>query len=398
MPTLTNKEGGMYTGKIIFSQIVEYLPLRVFHQCVDTYQGNFRVKEFSCLDHFLCMAFAQLTYRESLRDIEVCLRSQKKKLYHMGIRSQVSRNTLANANKVRNWKIYADFAQHLIKIARCLYVDEEFGLELQNTAYALDSTTIDLCLSMFPWANFRKSKGAIKLHTLIDLRGNIPTFIHISDGKLHDVNVLDILPIEPGSIYVMDRGYVDFRRLYCISQQSAFYVTRAKVNFQNRRVYSHATDRNSGIICDQSVVLTGFYQSKFYPEKLRRVKYRDPETQKVYVFLTNNFVLPALTIADLYRYRWQVELFFKWIKQNLRIKRFYGTSENAVKCQIWIAISTFLLVAIMKKELKIEASLYTILQILSVNIFERVPLLQVVGCDDYETEQTSNSKWLSLFD
>jgi transposase len=388
----------MYTGKIIFSQLIEYFPLRMFHRYVDTYQGNFRVKNFSCLDQFLCMAFAQLTYRESLRDIEACLRSQQGKLYHMGIRAQVSRNTLANANKVRDWRIYADIAQHLIQIARNLYIDDEFDLELKNTAYALDSTTIDLCLAMFPWANFRKTKGAIKLHTLLDLRGNIPTFIHISDGKLHDVNVLDIVPIETGSFYVMDRGYVDFRRLYVFSQRAAFFVIRAKSNLQCARIYSQHVDRTTGLICDQSVLLTGYYQAKNYPEKLRRVKYKDPESQKTFVFLTNNFALPALTIAELYRNRWQVELFFKWIKQNLRIKRFYGNSANAVKTQIWIAISTFLLVAIMKKELKIEASLYTILQILSVNIFERIPILQIVANFSYENQAQPNTNQLSLFD
>ncbi|PDV98332.1 IS4 family transposase [Candidatus Viridilinea mediisalina] len=388
----------MLAGKLIFSQIMEYLPLHMFRRIVQRYDGNRKVHQFSCLDQFLCMAFAQLTYRESLRDIEACLRSQQGKLYHMGIRAQVSRNTLANANKVRDWRIYADIAQHLIQIARKLYIDDEFDLELQNTVYALDSTTIDLCLAMFPWANFRKSKGAIKLHTLLDLRGNIPTFIHISDGKLHDVNVLDILPIEAGSFYVMDRGYVDFRRLHAFTQRAAFFVIRAKTNLQYDRIYSHQVDRTTGLICDQSIVLTGYYQSKNYPEKLRRVKYKDPESQKTYVFLTNNFVLPALTITELYRYRWQVELFFKWIKQNLRIKRFYGNSANAVKTQIWIAISTFLIVAIMKKELKINASLYTTLQILSVNIFERIPLLQIVGNCSYENEILSNTKQLSLFD
>ena len=288
------------------------------HRCVKRYQGNFRVKEFSCLDHYLCMAFAQLTYRESLRDIEACLRSQKKKLYHMGIKGPVSRNTLANANKNRDWRIYADLAHHLIQHARKLYQKEDFALELDNTVYALDATTIDLCLSIFPWANFRKTKGAIKLHTLLDLRGSIPTFIHISDVKLHDVKILDVLPIEIGAFYVMDRGYVDFKRLNAISRQSAFFVVRAKSNLKFRRVYSHDVDRETGLICDQSIQLTGYYQSRFYPEKMRRVKYRGPATQKLYVFLTNNFSLPAFTIAELYRHRWQVELFFKWIKQNLR--------------------------------------------------------------------------------
>ncbi|MBA3016461.1 MAG: IS4 family transposase [Proteobacteria bacterium] len=387
----------MYTGKLIFSQVMEHLPLHVFHQCVARYQGDFKVQEFSCLDQYLCMAFAQLTYRESLRDIEACLRAQKNKLYHMGIRSSVSRNNLANANKVRDWHIYADLAHSLIPTARKLYVNDNFALELENTVYALDATTIDLCLSMFPWANFRKSKGAIKLHTLLDLRGNIPTFIHISDGKLHEVNTLDILPLEVGAFYVMDRGYLDFARLYAISQHSAFFVIRAKSNLKYRRVYSHQIDRSTGLICDQSVMLTGFYQGKDYPDKLRRVKYHDAKTDKTLVFLTNNFSLPAMTIAELYRNRWQVELFFKWIKQNLRIKTFYGTSENAVKAQIWIAVSVYLLVAIMKKRLKIEASLYTILQVLSVTIFERMPLLQALTKEEYTTNAESESKQLLLF-
>lgn len=388
----------MYTGKIIFSQIMEYLPLRVFHRCVKSYRGNFKVKEFSCLDQFLCMAFAQLTFRESLRDIEACLRSQQKKLYHMGIRAKISRNTLANANKIRDWQIYADLAQYLIQIARKLYANDKFDLELQDTAYALDSTTIDLCLSMFPWARFRRAKGAIKLHTLLDLRGNIPTFIHISDGKVHDVNVLDLLPIEHGAFYVMDRGYVDFKRLYTFSQQDAYFVTRAKSNFQFRRLYSQQVDRETGIICDQYVLLKGYLQRNYYPDKIRRIKYKDTDQGKTYVFLTNNNSLPALTITKLYRYRWQIELFFRWIKQNLRIKSFYGTSENAVKTQIWIAISTFLLVAIMKKELKIEASLYTILQILSVNIFERIPLIEVVTSQHFESIVAHKPNQLRLFD
>jgi hypothetical protein len=387
----------MYTGKLIFSQVMEHLPLHIFHQCVDRYHGNFKVKNFSCLDQYLCMAFAQLTYRESLRDIEVCLRAQKNKLYHMGIRSAVSRNNLANANKVRDWRIYADFAHSLIQTARKLYVNDSFGLELENTVYALDATTIDLCLSMFPWANFRKSKGAVKLHTLLDLRGSIPTFIHISDGKLHEVNTLDIVPLEAGAFYVMDRGYLDFARLYTISQVSAFFVIRAKSNLKCRRVYSYQADRATGLICDQSVMLTGFYQAKGYPDKLRRVKYYDAETDKTLVFLTNNFTLPAMTIADLYRCRWQVELFFKWIKQNLRIKTFYGTSENAVKAQIWIAVSVYLLVAIMKKRLKIQASLYTILQVLSVTIFERMSLLQALTDEDYTIKTDNKCNQLFLF-
>ena len=387
----------MYTGKLVFSQVMEHLPLHTFHQCIDRYQGNFKVQEFFCLDQYLCMAFAQLTYRESLRNIEACLRAQKNKLYHMGIRSPVSRNNLANANKVRDWRIYADLAHSLIRTARKLYASDSFALELDNTVYALDATTIDLCLSMFPWANFRQTKGAIKLHTLLDLRGNIPTFIHISDGKLHEVNTLDILPLEAGAFYVMDRGYLDFARLYAITQHSAFFVIRAKSNLKCRRVYSHQIDRSTGLICDQSVMLTGFYQCKDYPDKLRRVKYHDAVTNKTLVFLTNNFSLPAMTIADLYRSRWQVELFFKWIKQNLRIKTFYGTSENAVKAQIWIAVSVYLLVAIMKKRLKIEASLYTILQVLSVTIFERMPILQALTNVDCITEQTNKSKQLLLF-
>jgi len=387
----------MYTGKLVFSQVMEHLPLHVFHQCVDRYQGDFKIKDFSCLDQYLCLAFAQLTYRESLRDIESCLRAQKSKLYHMGIRSSVSRNNLSNANKVRDWRIYADLAGSLIQTARKLYVNDSFGVELENTVYALDATTIDLCLSLFPWAKFRRTKGAVKLHTLLDLRGNIPAFIHISDGKLHEVNALDILPLEAGAFYVMDRGYLDFTRLYSISQACAFFVTRGKSNLKCRRVYSHPVDKTTGVVCDQSVLLTGFYQAKGYPDKLRRVKYYDAENDKTLVFLTNNFTLPALTIAELYRCRWQVELFFRWIKQNLRIKSFYGTSENAVKAQIWIAISVYVLVAIMKKRLKIEASLYTILQVLSVTIFERMPLLQALTDSGYKDEQDNNHNQLFLF-
>lgn len=387
----------MYTGKLVFSQVMEHLPLHVFHQCVDRYNGNFKIKEFTCLDQYLCMAFAQLTYRESLRDIESCLRAQKNKLYHMGIRSSVSRNNLSNANKVRDWRIYADLAYSLIQTARNLYVNESFGLELENTVYALDATTIDLCLSMFPWANFRKTKGAIKLHTLLDLRGSIPTFIHISDGKLHEVNTLDIVPLEARAFYVMDRGYLDFKRLYTITQSSAFFVIRAKSNLKCRRVYSHQVDKETGLLCDQSVQLTGFYQAKDYPDKLRRVKYLDAENDRTLVFLTNNFTLPALTIAELYRCRWQVELFFRWIKQNLRIKTFYGTSENAVKAQIWIAVSIYVLVTIMKKRLKIEASLYTILQVLSVSIFERMPLLQALTDSECKSDMDEYNNQLFLF-
>lgn len=387
----------MYSGKLVFSQVMEHLPLHAFHQCVERYQGNYKVKDFTCLDHYLCMAFAQLTYRESLRDIEACLRAQKNKLYHMGIRSAVSRNTIANANKTRDWRIYADFAHSLIQTARKLYAGDSFALDLDNTVYALDATTIDLCLSMFPWADFRTTKAAVKLHTLLDLRGNIPTFIYISDGKLHEVNTLDLVPLEPGAFYVMDRGYLDFQRLYPFHYFRAFFVIRAKSNLKFRRVYSGPTDRSTGIICDQTILLAGVQSAKHYPEKLRRVKYHDVDNNRTLVFLSNNFELPALTIAQLYRNRWQVELFFKWIKQNLRIKTFYGTSENAVKAQIWIAVSVYLLVAIMKKRLKIRASLYTILQVLSVTVFEKVPILQVVAEIDYESKTNNSDNQLILF-
>jgi hypothetical protein len=388
----------MYTGKLVFSQIIDHLPMHTFRRCVQRYRGNRKIKRFSCLDQYLCMAFAQLTYRESLRDIEACLRAQHNKLYHMGIRAAVSRNTLSNANKVRDWCIYADLAQSLIHIARGLYIDEDFGVELDQTVYALDATTIDLCLSVFPWAHFRQTKAAIKLHTLLDLRGNIPTFIHISDGKLHDINVLDVLLPEPGAFYIMDRGYLDFDRLYTLTVAAAFFVIRAKSNLQCRRLYSHPVDKATGLRYDQTIVLTGFYAAKDYPMKLRRIKYHDATTNKTFVFLTNNFALPALTIAELYRCRWQVELFFKWIKQHLRIKAFYGTTENAVKTQIWIAVSVYVLVAIIKKRLRLEASLYTILQILSVTIFERMPLLQVLTDSDCNMQDCESLNQLNLFD
>ncbi len=388
----------MYTGKLVFSQVMDFVPVRTFRQCVARYHGNFKVKSFSCLDQYLCMAFAQLTYRESLRDIETCLRSQQQKLYHMGIRGKVSRSTIADANEQRDWRIYADLAHALIPIARRLYSSEQFAVELEQTVYALDATTIDLCLSVFPWAHFRKTKSAIKLHTLLDLRGSIPTFIHISDGKFHEVNSLDMIPWEPGAFYVMDRGYLDFARLYALSQTAAFFLIRAKSNMKWRRVYSHPVDRSTGLICDQSVMLTGFYQAKDYPNKIRRVKYYDTETDKTFVFLTNNFSLPPLTIAQLYRCRWQVELFFKWIKQNLRIKSFYGTSENAVKTQIWIAISVYVLVAILKKELRLPASLYTILQALSVSVFERTPLYQLFTNYRHKEENVTMRNQLNLFD
>lgn len=372
--------------------------MHTFRRCVQRYNGNHKIKSFSCLDQFRCMAFAQLTYRESLRDIEACLRAQENKLYHMGIRGGVSRNTLANANKVRDWRIYADFAQSLIQIARKLYVDDEIGAELDNTVYALDATTIDLCLSVFPWAQFRATKAAVKLHTLLDLRGCIPTFIHISDGKMHDVNVLDLLIPEAGAFYVMDRGYVDFHRLYDLHLGSAFFVTRAKSNFQFRRIYSQHVDKVLGLKCDQTVRPTGFYTAKGYPEKLRRIKYHDPKTDKTFVFLTNNFSLPAMTIADLYRCRWQVELFFKWIKQHLRIKSFFGTSENAVKSQIWIAVAVYVQVAIIKKRLNLQASLYTMLQILSVTIFENIPLNQILSDNKSSCAEQDLSNQLILFD
>ncbi len=369
----------MNRGKLVFAQLMQHLPLTTFRRCVIRYRGEFKVKSFSCLDQFLCMAFAQLTYRESLRDIEVCLRAQSSKLYHLGIRSVVARNTLANANAVRDWRIYADFAQSLIGIARRLYAQEPFGIDLQETVYALDATTIDLCLSVFPWAEFRSTKAAIKLHTLLDLRGNIPTFIHISDGKVHEVNILDQLLPEPGAFYIMDRGFLDFQRLYRFHEAGSFFVTRGKSNLQVQRRYSHPVDRSTGLICDQSVVLSGFYSHRVFEAPLRRIRFKDPETTKTLIFLTNNFVLPAFTITELYRCRWQVELFFKWIKQHLRIKAFFGTSENAVKSQIWIAVSAYVLVAIVKKRLHLSASLYEILQILSLTMFEKIPLDQLLA-------------------
>jgi len=388
----------MYEGRLVFSQIMNYLPIHTFRRCVQVYRGHHKIKHFTCLDQYLCMAFAQLTYRQSLRDIEACLRAQSKKLYHMGIRNNVSRNTLANANKIRDWRIYADFTQSLISTARSLYADQDFGVDLDQTVYALDATTIDLCLSVFPWAKFRRTKAAVKLHTLLDLRGSIPSFIHISDGSLHDVNVLDQLIPEAGAFYIMDRGYTDFERLYTLGQDSAFFVIRAKSNLQFRRLYSHPVKKKTGLRCDQSIVLTGFYSSMNYPEKLRRIKYYDMETDKTLVFLTNNFRLSPLTITELYRCRWQVELFFKWIKQHLRIKSFFGTTANAIKTQIWIAVSVYVLIAIIKKRLRIEASLYTILQVLSVTIFERMPLLQVLTMPDCRTINLEKHKQLNLFD
>lgn len=387
----------MNTSPTVFSQIMNHLPLHDFRKCVRKYRGDYKIKNFSCLDQFLSLAFAQLTYRESLRDIEVCLRSQKNKLYHMGIRSQISRNTLANANNQRDWRLYADFAQVLIHIARDLYLDDDFGVELNETVYALDSTTIDLCLAVFPWAHFRKTKAAIKLHTLLDLRGAIPTFISITDGKVADINILDQIIPEAGAFYVMDRGYLDFFRLHQIHLGQAFFVTRAKSNMSFKRIYSHAVDKNSGLLCDQTIEMNNFYAKKDYPDKLRRIKFFDSVTKKRLVFLTNNFSLPALTITQLYKSRWQVELFFKWIKQHLRIKKFYGTSENAVKTQVWTAISVYVLVAILKKRLKLGHSLYTILQILSVNVFEKTPILQLFAGDDYKLSESDIPNQLNLF-
>jgi len=388
----------MNSGQTIFSQLMEFIPTYEFNQCVKRYNGNYKIKKFTCREQFLCMAFAQLTYRESLRDIQACLRAANKKLYHMGIRSKVSRNTLAHANQTRDWRIYADFAQVLIREARKLYANEDFGVQLEQTVYALDSTTIDLCLSLFPWALFRKRKAAVKLHTLIDLRGNIPTVIFITPGKVHDVNILDNLVAEAGAIYVMDRGYLDFERLYKIHQSLAFFVTRAKSNFDFKRLYSGHVDKATGVLCDQSVTLRGFYAKKSYPDKLRRIKYYDADKKKRLVFLTNNFLLPAVTIADIYRCRWQVELFFKWIKQHLRIKAFYGTSENAVKTQIWIAISVYVLVAIVRKRLNLSLSLYTILQILSVSLFEKTLILQTLTATDYNENADDFRRQLILFD
>lgn len=388
----------MNLGQLVFAQLTQHLPLTTFRRCVARYGGEHKVKSFSCLDQYLCMAFAQLTHRESLRDIEACLRAQAAKLYHMGIKSRVSRSTLADANEVRDWRIYADYAQSLIGIARRLYAGDAFGVDLKETVYALDASTIDLCLSVFPWAPFRSTKAAIKLHTLLDLRGNIPTFLHISDGKLHDVNVLDLLLPEPGAFYIMDRAYIDFERLHRLHEAGSFFVTRAKSNLKAQRRYSHPVDRSSGLICDQTIVLTVFYSRQGFDTPLRRIKFKDPETGKRLVFLTNNFTLPAITIAELYRCRWQVELFFKWVKQHLRIKVFFGTSENAVKTQIWIAVSVYVLVAIVKKRLNLSASLYEMLQILSLTMFERIPLDQLLNNIVTDDIQCLVANQLNLFD
>ncbi len=388
----------MNLGKLVFAQVTQHLPLTTFRRCVARYGGEYKVKTFSCLDQYLCMAFAQLTYRESLRDIEACLRAQESKLYHMGIKSRVSRSTLADANEVRDWRIYADFAQSLIGIARRLYAGDPFGVDLKETVYALDASTIDLCLSVFSWAPFRSTKAAIKLHTLLDLRGNIPSFLHISDGKLHDVNVLDLLLPEPGAFYVMDRGYIDFERLHHLHEAGSFFVTRAKSNLKAQRRYSHPVDRSTGLICDQTIVLAGFYSRQDFDTPLRRIRFKDPETGKSLVFLTNNFALSAITITELYRCRWQVELFFKWIKQHLRIKVFFGTSENAVKTQVWIAVSVYLLVAIVKKRLNLSPSLYEMLQILSLTMFERIPLDQLLNNIITDDIQALSGNQLNLFD
>ena len=387
----------MNLGKTLFAQLMDFLPWKTFHRIVDRHHGDRYVKSMTCAEQFRVMAFAQLTYRESLRDIEVCLSAQSAKLYHMGLRQEIKRSTLADANEARDWRIHAAFAEHLIALARKLYVDDSIGFELANTAYALDSTTIDLCLSVFPWAPFRTTKAAVKMHTLLDLRGNIPTFIHISDGKLHDVNVLDVLVPEAGAIYVMDRGYVDFERLHAMHQASAFFVTRAKSNTRLRRVYSAQVDRDTGIICDQTVALVGYYSRRDYPVHLRRIRFKDPESGKTLVFLTNNFALPAQTICALYKARWQVELFFKWIKQHLRIKKFYGTSENAVKSQIWIAVSVYVLVAIVKKRLNLDASLYTLLQIFSLTLFEKMPIQQAFAGNTAFQKQDETNNQLNLF-
>jgi Domain of unknown function (DUF4372)/Transposase DDE domain len=388
----------MNLGKTLFAQLMEYVPWTSFTRIMARYGGDSRVRSLSCTEQFRAMAFAQLTYRESLRDIEICLLANQAKLYGMGFRSPVRRSTLADANEGRDWHIWEDLATVLIRRARKLYCNDSFDIDLDSTVYALDATTIDLCLSLFPWAPFRSTKAAVKLHTLLDLRGNIPAFIHISDGKMGDVNVLDMLPIEAGAFYVMDRGYLDFNRLFALHQAGAFFVTRAKRGMDARRVYSMPTDRTTGIICDQRIALNGFYVSQNYPEQLRRIRFKDPESGKTLVFLTNNTVLPALTIAALYKSRWQVELFFKWIKQHLRIKRFIGNSENAVKTQIWCAVSTYVLIAIVKKELQLDASLYTLLQILSVSVFEKTQLSQAFAGSGQFPDQTDFYNQLNLFD
>ena len=388
----------MFKGQYVFSQITDHLPLHTFRRCVERYHGERYVKQFRCFDQYLAMSFAQLTHRESLRDIEACLKAQSSKLYHMGLRSSISRSTLADANEQRDWRIYADFAQALIKIARPLYAGDELGLDLKNTVYAPDASTIDLCFSVFPWALFRSTKSAVKLHTLLDLRGNIPSFIHISEGKLHDVNALDMIIPEAGSFYVMDRAYLDFERLFSLNNSGAFFVIRSKNNILFKRRYSSPVEKTNRIRCDQTIRLTGLNTKNKYPKPLRRVKYHDNETNKTLNLLTNNEIIPAQTVADLYRYRWKVELFFKWIKQHLHIRTFFGTSENALKSQIWIAISVYVLIAIIKKQLKIKAELYTILQVLSLTLFEIISLEQLLGYKHYITHIHENSIQLILLD
>ena len=388
----------MNEGQTVFAQIMNYIPRHSFRKNVNQYKGNYKVKSFSCWEQFLVMSFAQLTYRESLRDIESCLRAMNKKLYHMGISSKISRSTLAKANKNRDWRIYHEFAMVLIKTAKDLYKNENLFEELDETVYALDSSTIDLCLTLFPWAKYKKTKSAIKLHTLLDLQNNIPSFIYITDGSVHDVNILDLLVTEVGAYYVMDKGYIDFQRLYNLNQGNAYFVTRAKTNMKFRRLYSNKVDKTDGILCDQIIVLTTPKTQGKYPDKLRRVKYFNSEINKKFVFITNNFSLPSITIANLYKQRWQIELFFKWIKQHLRIKSFYGTSPNAVKTQIWIAVSIFVLLASIKKQLNIEQSLYTFLKVISISIFEKTPIKQLFEDSDYINNDNSDPNQLFLFD
>lgn len=387
----------MNKGQTIFSQVMDFVPTHEFKRCVERYHGSYKVQNFSCWDHFLCMAFAQFTYRESLRDIEHCLNAHRSKLFNLGFRGNITRSTLSYANNTRDWRIYADFASVLIETAKNLYRDEQFAVDISETVYALDSTTIDLCLSVFPWAAFRKKKAAIKLHTLLDLRGNIPSILAISNGKMHDVNILDILIAEPGALYLIDRGYIDFARLHSLTESCAYFITRSKSNMQFDRLVSQDVDKNCGILCDQIIRLSGFYSSQHYPDRLRRIKYFDTETDKTLIFITNNFLLPSPIIARLFKCRWEVELFFKWIKQHLRIKSFYGTSDNAVKTQIWIALSVYLIVAIIKKRLKIEASLYTILQILSVSLFEKTHILQALSDTPPDFEEYRSPNQLNLF-
>jgi len=387
----------MNSGKMIFSQMMDFLPMYQFQKCVKRYQGNYKIRNFSCMDQFICMAFAQLTFRESLRDIEACLRSVKSKLYHIGIRGKVSRSTLADANNTRDWRIYADFAQILIHAARDLYANDNFGLDLEETVYALDSTTIDLCLSLFPWAGYSQKQAGVRLHTLLDLRGPIPSFVNITDAKIHDVEILDLLIPEPGSFYIMDRGYLDFKRLYTLHQASSFFIIRAKSNIKCHRLYSHPVDRLTGLRCDQTIILAGVYTPDYYPDKLRRVVFYDKKRHKRLVFFTNNFTLQAKTVAQLYKQRWKIELFFKWIKQHLRIKKFFGISENAVKTQIWIAITAYVLVAIIRKRLKLKMNLYTILQILSVTAFEKIAISRLLNDADDKIQDNLSHIQLLLF-